>query len=1362
MKRNIFHQKKLFIKIAHLFSTVLFVLLIQTNNHCYSQECGINANTESAGGLIVGNYCEGLSYYHSTPSSQPTTYLSPLVNINFDANGNPTSATKLVDTYDGVLPRVIPININIVSFTGTYNGVSYLDVGNPTLPDGSIRVDGNNSLNPENVLDKLNSAFNGTYGGGNGIDSNIRFELVTCRPSGQNGTINYINSNYALGKNVPSNYDPVIPAPYDIPQYNSQTDTFEPSGFNAYDQAGSELTEESFLMQVVYPNLLDGCINVFYCPNIAFGGAGIATHNYVNIITDFVPGIGGNGLYNLDLDKTFIHEIGHTLGLRHTFQCTAGSQNSQNICEGTINNQAYQYNAISAQNCFLQGDWVCDTPPHLSNEPTNSNGHLINYQACGYPTGTSYSDPIAYNFMSYYTTLNQNRFTQGQINRMNTYLTLGLDRPSLGPNLGAFSENFLENSPPQYGPDYYAKSHLYSGQNQLETGVIGASPSKSIDKIIVIQSGTDVTIDCDRYFGPNGGILVENGARLTIDGATLTTAQNITTASGRWKGITVLGCDNIADQPNASTILNGNVTTTTQGVAIFKNGATIENAEIGVINPPAFNATYLTNDPNLTTKYNGNTDTRGGIIISDGTSSQVLFSDNVNDIVFNSSRNQTVAPQIGSHLYTSSSMIKNTKFETSNNTYYPNNAVDITINNIDGITITDSEFVSNVDLSVRLVGVVLSYAHADIQESNFTGYTEGVFFSCSRGNVLNCNFEDNMQGIFSYSWVIAFPTSFFNGNYFKGNGAGIYSMDYEIDITSNYFEILPNSKVMDHNGYQYTCGVFSDYVANISGNYFYGNDGSNSISSFGIIENGIGGSSVISDNDFKSTDVGISCQGNNALLTVKCNQFGSDGVPHSVTAWRVSSGEVGAQGTCTTNAADDKPVSNHWMYTNCPSNNTNTDFWIDYSNDPNIPQLQYRTYSTPVGSGYKLLPTCVDQAHINAQGCTAQPESTLGTCTLYEGLDDDDDDIVTGCGQADQIIFTTFINRLDELDAEIESIRNLLDDGSTSQLITDINDPAISQSELTNQLSEVEHLSQEVQVQAIDRFDPLSSNKLGEVLISQAPYEKKVIDELNTRVQPVATSVYNQLMDAHNQERLQHNLTSAHLERKTILDDIIKYEDDLILCFYRSGNEDEMIRVMNESRFPETKVRLIDHYLQKNNLNDALEVLNETDGFSDHYVDYTTIMIQLKMDNRNIEELTDNELSIIQTIANEGKPNEKPVIESKILLDRIGLDNFTPYVDPLGQTAGKRPFVPDEDNFTKFVKVSPNPANIFIGIQTNFENDAKLSVYDTDGKLLTELHIKGGDVVNEIEVEKWHNGVYYYQISNNLQLLQAGKFIVQH
>jgi len=52
-------------------------------------------------------------------------------------------------------------------------------------------------------------------------------------------------------------------------------------------------------------------------------------------------------------------------------------------------------------------------------------------------------------------------------------------------------------------------------------------------------------------------------------------------------------------------------------------------------------------------------------------------------------------------------------------------------------------------------------------------------------------------------------------------------------------------------------------------------------------------------------------------------------VPHSVTAWRVSSGEVGPQGTCATTAADDKPVSNHWMYTNCPSNNTNADFWID-------------------------------------------------------------------------------------------------------------------------------------------------------------------------------------------------------------------------------------------------------------------------------------------------------------------------------------------------------------------------------------------------------------------------------------------------
>ena len=86
--------------------------------------------------------------------------------------------------------------------------------------------------------------------------------------------------------------------------------------------------------------------------------------------------------------STLAHELGHGMGLFHTFQ------GSENGCPA---------NDI----CFLLGDWVCDTPPHKKTDCTNSN--------CN-------NDPDSMNsfknIMSYCS--GRGLFTQGQKDRVRT------------------------------------------------------------------------------------------------------------------------------------------------------------------------------------------------------------------------------------------------------------------------------------------------------------------------------------------------------------------------------------------------------------------------------------------------------------------------------------------------------------------------------------------------------------------------------------------------------------------------------------------------------------------------------------------------------------------------------------------------------------------------------------------------------------------------------------------------------------------------------------------------------------------------------------------------------------------------------
>lgn len=97
-----------------------------------------------------------------------------------------------------------------------------------------------------------------------------------------------------------------------------------------------------------------------------------------------------------NLGRTTTHEVGHWLGLFHTFQ---------GGCTGT-----------SATNCAFQGDMVCDTPP-----TSNSNFGCPGTQNTCQETPTDLPDQTV-NFMDYGDDFCLLMFSQGQADRMHFFL----------------------------------------------------------------------------------------------------------------------------------------------------------------------------------------------------------------------------------------------------------------------------------------------------------------------------------------------------------------------------------------------------------------------------------------------------------------------------------------------------------------------------------------------------------------------------------------------------------------------------------------------------------------------------------------------------------------------------------------------------------------------------------------------------------------------------------------------------------------------------------------------------------------------------------------------------------------------------
>ena len=288
----------------------------------------------------------------------------------------------------------------------------------------------------------------------------------------------------------------------------------------------------------------DGCINEScYLGYAPLGGGFNPQRKLWDIVTFFSdPDDIDCSQINLSDDTIWakhhlMHELGHMLGLRHLYNCIPRYCN--------FNDQDYLFDIYGD----VQQFWCVDPSPgcnvcSIRAPNLNCNDGLNPYLDCGDP-----SNPCSNNILG-----------AGKVGGVHGY----------------------HLSPLQLGRMH--RSLAFSGIRNYACGLGEYAFEINQDEVwdfnikfyqdIIVKSGVTLTIKCHLEMTDFTKIIIERGARLVVDSATITNG-----CDGQWGGIEVWGnADKM--QPALSAVLDGSYPASSedQGVVIIKNESLIENA----------------------------------------------------------------------------------------------------------------------------------------------------------------------------------------------------------------------------------------------------------------------------------------------------------------------------------------------------------------------------------------------------------------------------------------------------------------------------------------------------------------------------------------------------------------------------------------------------------------------------------------------------------------------------------------------------------------------------------------------------------------------------------------------------------------
>ncbi len=877
---------------------------------------------------------------------------------------------------------------------------------------------------------------------------------------------------------------------------------------------------------------------------------------------------------------------------------------------------------------------------------------------------------------------------------------------------------------------------------------------------IIIESGGTLVVYSTVALGNDARIIVKPGATLIVDGGTLTNYKFCGHEDNLWKGVEVWGNDEQSQYP-----CNG---TQYQGKIVLQNGATIENAEIGVLLCARDGVNY-------------NTDYSGGIIqISDDqneSTRSAYFINNKYSINFKEYSNYSLGPNCSNLAPADNlSFIKDCKFEI-NQDYLENSwhKACIYMSDVNGIKIAGCEFVNNYNelhghgINAYNAGFkvydlcnsqVLPCPEGEESECTFTNFGKGINLGNSNStntlSVENAVFTNNSNGITLsnvHNAAVLFSDFYIGENPDEEGeceGEGQAASGYGIDMTG-----CTGFAIEENNIYKYSGAPSGDYT---------GVRCKDSHTQYDLIYlNTFEGLSYGNFAEGMNRDIINDAHG----LEFQCNTNTGNITDFQVTTYDplVSPAMIrGYMGYTNISAGNtfSQQSGVDWHFLNLGTQQI--DYWWYIGNSIEEPEH----YCTPAPNPYP------DPCYFTPYSITYE-----NTCPSHYGgggSGGNDERSIVLTPQQFQETEQQYLDALNDFNNMKALYDNLKDGGNTQSLESEVETamPSDMWQLRTELLGVSPHVSKDVLMTTAEKTDVFPESVLFEIL-SANPDELKngdMISFLENKEQPLPEYMIDMLKQIAGgvtyKTILKRQMADFHAKKSQAVHDIIisiLADTVMDMQFYRAW--------LDNLGGIEADKQIIASYIQEGNFSstqtllDLIPSLYELTGdrllqYND-YKSLTEFQIDIEQQNRSILELDNNEIDFLVNLAENSSGTAK-VVARNILNFGYGY-NYC-HCLPTDSSTMKSSAIdfekPENDNGL-YINAEPNPADTWVAFNVkipSYINEAVLKITDINGKRTKEFSIDSRQGQKLWDIRGIKSGIYLYTLEAGT-IKKSGKLIIK-